>query len=62
MKSAVLLPHSGLGLIGVAVALAATSTGWGIAVGHGTEALPINPIRRSSHRAWRLVLSLTPTS
>ena len=42
-KSTILLRHSGLGLIGVAVAFAATSTGGGIAIGHGAEALPIAP-------------------
>lgn len=41
MKNAILLRHSGLGLIGMAVALAATFTGWGLAIGHGAEALPI---------------------
>lgn len=39
MKSAILLRHSGLGLIGVAMAPAATFTGWRIATGHGTGAL-----------------------
>ncbi|ALJ09510.1 MAG: hypothetical protein KKC29_00025 [Alphaproteobacteria bacterium] len=41
MKNAILLRQSGLSLISVTAVLAATFTGWGIAIGHGAEALSI---------------------